>query len=330
MASNSIDALPREVAELLKSEQLDAGLGDLLGELLSSFRSIGDALRSSESGTASIGTHNDFGDEQLDVDVKSDALMFAALRRAGTVHIAASEENPVETECGGTGSGFSVAFDPLDGSSIVDVNMAVGTIVGVWPGRGLKLRTGREQCAAIVAQYGPKVTVALAISGAAAASGEAAAMELTMHVDHWVVSIPKLEIKAKANTFAPGNLRATCDNAKYNELVQFYIQNKYTLRYSGGLVPDVYHILIKKQGILTNVSSPSAKAKLRLLFECAPIALIVEAAGGQSCVCASEANEAVAPISLLDVVADEMDKRVGVCYGSSAEVDRCKEYLFRG
>ena len=53
-------------------------------------------------------------------------VMMRNLRDSGLVHIAASEENPVETECGGTG--FSVAFDPLDGSSIVDANFAVGTI----------------------------------------------------------------------------------------------------------------------------------------------------------------------------------------------------------
>ena len=55
---------------------------------------------------------------------------------------------------------------------------------------------------------------------------------------------------------------------------------RYTLRYTGGMVPDVYHILIKGKGVFTNVSSPTAKAKLRLLYECAPIALLVEAAGG--------------------------------------------------
>ena len=62
------------------------------------------------------------------------------------------------------------------------------------------------------------------------------------------------------------------------------IDNKYTLRYSGGLVPDVYHILIKSEGVLCNASSPTARAKLRLLFECAPIALIIEAAGNNKTV----------------------------------------------
>lgn len=101
------------------------------------------------------------------------------MKRSRVVHVAASEENPVEIDCEyhidqegtaatkGTTSdtsdtslrnqdtvntisdsaaaGFSVAFDPLDGSSIVDANFAVGTIVGIWPGNGLLGRRGREQ-----------------------------------------------------------------------------------------------------------------------------------------------------------------------------------------
>lgn len=51
------------------------------------------------------------------------------------------------------------------------------------------------------------------------------------------------------------------------------------------MVPDVYHMLIKSKGVFSNVSSPTAKAKLRLLYECAPIALLVEAAGGARWVC---------------------------------------------
>ena len=93
-------------------------------------------------------------------------------------------------------------------------------------------------------------------------------------------------------------------------------------------MPDIYHILIKGQGVLANASSASAKAKLRLLFECAPIALIIEAAGGASCVCATEVAEHCEPISLLHVVATDLDKRVGVCFGSFEEVERFKSAIF--
>jgi sedoheptulose-bisphosphatase len=124
------------------------------------------------------------------------------------------------------------------------------------------------------------------------------------------------------------SLNALEDNAGYKRLVDFWIDSQYTLRYSGGLVPDIYHILIKGKGVMSNAASPTTKAKLRLLYECAPIALIIEAAGGSSCVCPSEAGEKLSPISLLDVPVTNLDRRVGVCYGSTEEVERFKAYLF--
>ena len=93
-------------------------------------------------------------------------MIFDCLKSSGVVHVAASEENPIEIDCGyqsdrtralsstdistatssdGVSKGFSVAFDPLDGSSIVDANFAVGTIAGIWPGKGLLNRRGKEQ-----------------------------------------------------------------------------------------------------------------------------------------------------------------------------------------
>ncbi len=144
----------------------------------------------------------------------------------------------------------------------------------------------------------------------------------------WLPSPEPFSIAAKGKTFAPGNLRATTDNPKYRDLVMYWIEHQYTLRYSGGLVPDCYHILIKGQGILSNASSPTAKAKLRLLYEALPIALIIEAAGGSSCVCACEAGMDTLPLSLLDVVISDLDKRVGVCFGSSEEVQRFKDFIF--
>lgn len=102
------------------------------------------------------------------------------------------------------------------------VNMAVGTIVGVWPGDGLLNRTGSEQCMSFVAQYGPCVTVALALNDAATSSCERISMELTMLPGTWVVSVSKLHIAAKAKTFAPGNLRATAENSQYAILSDLY------------------------------------------------------------------------------------------------------------
>jgi sedoheptulose-bisphosphatase len=65
-----------------------------------------------------------------------------------------------------------------------------------------------------------------------------------------------------------------------------------------------------------------------LLFECAPIALIIEAAGGSTCVASCEAMSNIEPVSMLDVEISYLDKRVGCCFGSTDEVNRFKEYMF--
>lgn len=248
------------------------------------------------------------------------------LRESKVVKKSSSEENPIETDCGG--NGFCVAFDPLDGSSIVDANLSVGTIVAIFDGDTLLNRTGRHVSASLISMYGPRVTTALAIHAKHTLADADICLELSLVANSWVVTIPKFVIKPAGKTFAPGNLRATSDNEKYAGLVKYWIDNKYTLRYSGGLVPDVYHILIKGQGVLSNASSPTAKAKLRLLFEAIPIAFIIESAGGSSCVCSSEAREIDTPASLLDVPVTDLDRRVGVCYGSSEEVERFKSFIF--
>jgi sedoheptulose-bisphosphatase len=321
-----MDSLPESIIAQLSSSAVADGLVPLISALLRSTREISEGLRHLHFSSDSVGTRNQFGDHQLDADVKADEVIFRHLRLSGLVHVASSEEKPAEVDCGG--KGYSVAFDPLDGSSIIDANFAVGTIVGVWPGNGLLNRTGRQQAASLVAQYGPRVTIALALNTISTISGESLSLELTMLPEKWDLSVPRIIIAPKAKTFAPGNLRATADNLAYLALVNYWIANKYTLRYSGGLVPDVYHILIKGEGVLSNASSPAAKAKLRLLFEAAPIALIVEAAQGMSLACPSEAGEEMGIVSILDIPISDLDKRIGVCYGSSIEVERFRSYIF--
>jgi sedoheptulose-bisphosphatase len=111
------------------------------------------------------------------------------------------------------------------------------------------------------------------------------------------------------------------DNPEYEKLVSYYLTEKYTLRYTGGMVPDVFQILVKEKGVFTNVTSPTTKAKLRILFEVAPLGLLIENAGGAS----SADGQA---ISALDVPIRECDQRTQVCYGSIGEVRRFEEYMF--
>jgi sedoheptulose-bisphosphatase len=326
------DVLPRDVlARIVEGDNAGSALGHLLNHILGAVRDIAGHVRSGTFSSVPVGSRNVFGDDQLDVDVKSDETIFAALHAAGSVHLAASEERPLEAHCGCTlpkGCGFSVVFDPLDGSSIIDANFSVGTIVGIFPGKGIVGRKGDEQCCSLMALFGPRVTIALAFNACASKSGNRFCVELAMLPTGWTITCPNFSISSNAKTFAPGNLRATADNPQYMALVQYFIQKQYTLRYSGGMVPDVYHILIKGQGIFTNVASSTSSAKLRLAFEAAPIALIIEAAGGSSCAYPSTAGTTAWPVSLLEVVIIDTNQRCGVAYGSTADVARFKEFMF--
>lgn len=260
------------------------------------------------------GSQNASGDDQLHLDISCDEAVFAAIREAGVYTLAASEETPVETKLNDDGI-YALGFDPLDGSSIIDANFSVGSIFGIWPGQTLVGRTGREQVAAAVSLYGPRTLLCIALPE------QKRVLEVTLISNSWEVSRDAMTIQPHGKIFAPGNLRATTDHPQYYQLVQHWIQERYQLRYSGGMVPDVYHIFAKSMGIFTNVSSPTAKAKLRLLYEVAPLGLLVETAGGVAL------HESI-DMSVLDIVIEHTDHRLGVCFGGSAEVDTYKKFMF--
>lgn len=262
------------------------------------------------SGTACV---NSFGDEQLAVDMLADKLLFETLKYSGVCESACSEEVPVVQEMGG--KGFSVAFDPLDGSSIVDTNFSVGTIFGVWPGEKLVGVTGRGQVASGMGIYGPRTLYVIAIKGFPGTH------EFLLLDDGKWLHVKETEHIGEGKLFSPGNLRATFDNPEYEKLINYWVDQQYTLRYTGGMVPDVFQILVKEKGVFTNVISPTTKAKLRLVFECAPLALLIENAGGFS----SGDGQC---ISALDVEVTGIDQRTQVCYGSKMEVARFEKYMY--
>ncbi|KAJ4772260.1 hypothetical protein LUZ62_056517 [Rhynchospora pubera] len=304
-------------------------IGDSLEEFLTKATSdknlirlmmcMGEALRTisfkvrtaSCGGTACV---NSFGDEQLAVDLLANKLLFEALQYSHVCKYACSEEVPELQDMGGpVEGGFSVAFDPLDGSSIVDTNFTVGTIFGVWPGDKLTGVTGADQVASAMGIYGPRTTYVLALKDCPGTHEF-----LLLDEGKWQHVKDTTSIE-EGKMFSPGNLRATFDNPDYDKLINYYVKEKYTLRYTGGMVPDVNQIIVKEKGIFTNVTSPTSKAKLRLLFEVAPLGLLIEKAGGYS----SDGTK-----SVLDKVINNLDERTQVAYGSKNEIIRFEETLY--
>jgi sedoheptulose-bisphosphatase len=250
--------------------------------------------------------------------------MWDAVKSSAVVAFGASEEEPVVKPCNPNGR-FTVCWDPLDGSSIVDNNWAVGTMIGIWSketgsgDNGMIGATGRDQVTALIAIYGPRTTVLVGLDDGVYEFSYGCTPDGCQLPDGtfepWICSRKQIKINADSRIFSPANMRAGQEVAGYKKLMDYYIDNKYTLRYSGGLVPDVYQQFTKNMGIFTNPTSDASPAKLRLAFEASPFGLLVEQAGGKT-------SDGVSGGSVLDVPITQVDQRTPLCIGSANEVDR--------
>ncbi|BAM83314.1 sedoheptulose-1,7-bisphosphatase [Cyanidioschyzon merolae strain 10D] len=270
--------------------------------------------------------HNAFGDAQLSEDLTADHLARSRLLQVPCVSYVSSEENPTEQR--GPGHKYAVAFDPLDGSSVLESNFSVGSIFGVWrTAERLVGCQGRDMVAAAVTLYGPRLVLVVAVDPGLMSSdwpGGVASFRWTTSNDaRWRLLkqwSPDLLRHSSASLFAPGNLRATQELPPYDRMVRSWIESRYTLRYSGAMAPDVFQIIAKGQGIFCNPSVPG-KAKLRLVYEALPLAFLVEAVGGRS------SDGSRTSTSLLDKRITLLIERTPVVLGSPSEVQRYIEAM---
>ncbi|KAK2024397.1 fructose-1-6-bisphosphatase [Colletotrichum zoysiae] len=328
-------ALVQHLRSVIPQDDRSSLREDVIPAVLNAITGIAQTLHASQH-VSLAGTANAFGDDQLNVDVLSERVMRTVIARCPSVITASSEEDPVErparregettaTGTPATSEEYTVAFDPLDGSSIIAPNWTVGTIVGIWDGRtAVGQSPAEKQVAAVMGVIGPRTTaiVALRIPGA-----DSACFEIGFGPDGGIedceivrASVRLADAPFKTRYFAPANLRHAADDERYNALIARFIREKYTLRYCGGLVPDIVHALVKGHGVYVSPVSPGALPKLRFLYELYPIALIVECAGGK----------AIDPADgrpLLDKVSVDCDGRAGLICGTAEEVDIVKKAL---
>lgn len=286
---------------------------DVLKTVTDIFPRIADVMRGGMEGAA--GSQNVYGEKQLKLDVFSNDLFTQALTKHPYVAMVASEELEESMNGAAGDEGYSVAYDPLDGSSLVDVNLAVGTIVGVYKGKGFVGRKGSDQLAAIIAVYGPRLTFMVTVGHGVTE------FIYDYGKKDFVVNVEEVKVGESKKMFAPGNLRACSDPAVkwYVDLMHYWLNNDYTLRYSGGMVPDINQILKKGGGVFTYPAySEMPNGKLRVLYECAPMALLMEQAGGV-------AFTADGPV--LDLTLEKLDQRTPIFIGSKKEVELVQSYF---
>jgi fructose-1,6-bisphosphatase I len=313
-AKGELSRLLRDIgiaAKIVNREVNKAGLADILG-------TNGDST-------------NIFGENQKKLDVYADEQFISALRSGGECCFVASEEQEEGVVLTDTGisknAKYIVCIDPLDGSSNIEVNVSVGTIFSIYRrksevGEELKeedvLQTGVEQVAAGYIIDGSSTmlvyTTGKGVNG----------FTLDPSIGEFCLSHPNMKIPTfgKIYSINEGNYikfpQGIKDYIKYCQEDDQNTNRPYTSRYIGSMVADIHRNLLLGGVFIYPQTAVQPNGKLRLMYECNPIAFIIEQAGGK----ATTGNERI-----LEVKPTELHQRVPAIIGSTSMVDKVLEYL---
>lgn len=304
-AKGELSRLLRDIgiaAKIVNREVNKAGLVDILGD---------------------AGTVNIQGEGQKKLDVFANVQFISALTSGGECCIVATEEedefvridSPVSKN-----AKYIICIDPLDGSSNIDCNVAVGTIFSIYRRKSTEgeatlqdvLQKGTQQVAAGYVIYGSSTmlvyTTGKGVNG----------FTLDPSIGEFCLSHPNMKIPSGGNIYSlnEGNYVHFPEGVKrYLKYVQVHDEatnRPYTSRYIGSMVADIHRNLIKGGIYIYPTTKSSPKGKLRLLYECNPMAFIVEQAGGV----ASDGYNRI-----LDIEPTELHQRSSIFIGSKEMVN---------
>jgi fructose-1,6-bisphosphatase I len=262
------------------------------------------------------GADNVQGEQQQKLDVISNAVLLRLLGQREGVAIVASEENeePVIIRDDPTGERrYCVLFDPLDGSSNLDVCAPVGTIFSILrhdrrakDGQSSLLQPGREQVAAGYVLYGSSTVFVLTVGHGVDMFVLDPAVGAFMLVQRGL----RTPAAAKSYSLNEGNRRTFPEG--YQKYLDWAQERGYSSRYIGSMVADVHRILLKGGVFMYPPTKKAPAGKLRLMYEANPMAMLIEQAGGQAVVAPGQ--------RILDVQPTDIHQRTPVILGSAEEV----------
>ncbi len=310
-AKGELSRLLRDIgiaAKIVHREVNKAGLADILGD---------------------AGETNVQGEQVKKLDVFANDQFIAALSIGGECCAIASEENddiiPVKTAVSRDAK-YVVAMDPLDGSSNIDVNVSVGTIFSIYRRKSLSgpgtiedfLQKGTEQVAAGYIIYGSSTmlvyTTGKGVNG----------FTLDPSIGEFCLSHPNMMAPKTGEIYSvnQGNYvhfpQGVKDYIKWCQEEDKSSKRPYSTRYIGSLVADFHRNLLKGGIYIYPPTSKSPKGKLRLLYECSPLAFIAEQAGAR----ATDGNGRI-----LEIQPSELHQRVPLFIGSVEMVGKAHEFM---
>ncbi len=302
-----------------------------------------------DTSTNYLESTNASGDSQLEVDVRADKLLQEMLLELPCVKGICSEEQAEIVYSQNTQAPYLVAYDPLDGSSLFDSNLSIGTIFGIYnekleadsliasgyiiyqapylvaydPLDGSSLFDSNLSIGTIFGIYNEKLEADSLIASGYIIYGVrlemVIAQEQVLHSRYngkiWK-NLGALQLQAKGKLNSPGGTQKNWEG-KHKAMVESLFAQGYRLRYSGGMVPDLHQILIKGGGLFSYPSTSDApQGKLRKLFEVFPFAFIYEKAGG----IATNGKE-----RLLELKVEHLHDTTPCFFGSTYEMNLVKE-----
>jgi fructose-1,6-bisphosphatase I/sedoheptulose-1,7-bisphosphatase len=336
-SSGSTFALDTTLTEFLIAEQrrFPEATGEftaLVNDLRLACKRIANVVGKGSLGglAGKAGTVNVQGEEQAKLDLIANETFIRTHERGGTLAAMVSEEmEDVWRIPGDQPRGrYLLAFDPLDGSSNIDVNVSVGSIFSVLVdpdpgsevGPGAFLQPGRQQVCAGYAIYGP--TTMLVLSFGRGVHG----FTLDREIGEFILTHPDMRIPAETSEFA-----INASNSRFWEpAVTRYVDEclagssgprgrDFNMRWVASLVAEAHRILLRGGVFLypRDDRASARRGKLRLLYEANPIGFLIEQAGGR----ATNGERAI-----LEVTPDALHQRTGFVFGSRAEVERIEAY----
>lgn len=304
---------------------VNGSLSWLISALSISAKIISSQLRRArlEDILGALGTENVQGERQQKLDViANDVLMRALGDREGVAVVASEEaaEPVVLTDHLGGERGYCVLFDPLDGSSNIDVCGGVGTIFSIVHQDRRKprveasvLQHGAQQVAAGYVLYGSSTVFVLTL-------GDGVDMfVLDPAIGAFIRVAERLQIPEGTRSYSLNEGHRQGFPQGYRDYLDWAQGNGYSGRYAGAMVADVHRTLLKGGVFVYPPTDKAPRGKLRLLYEANPMAMLVEQAGGLAMAAPG------API--MQVEPTELHQRTPVILGSRGEVERVLSFL---
>jgi fructose-1,6-bisphosphatase I len=297
----------------------------ILSALSISAKIIADQVRRArlENVLGSVGTENIQGEVQQKLDVIANDVLLRTLGGREGVAIVASEENEEPVILREDGKGiprYCVLFDPLDGSSNLDVCGGVGTIFSILAHDGgarraqdSLLQPGSRQVAAGYVIYGSSTVFVLTIGAGVDMFVLDPGIGAFMRVER------NLRIPSGTKTYSVNEGNRKTFPEGYQRYLDWAQSNGYSSRYAGAMVADVHRILLKGGVFFYPPTQKSPDGKLRLMYEANPMAMIVEQAGGKTVAAVGQ--------RILDIKPTAIHQRTPVILGSADQVDAVLAHL---